>query len=112
VSIAHDASQYLRVLCHQLYEPRTPQQVYRDVSDLADCVRYLQQASRQLAEQLHRARLANEIRIDNMSSSFPDPVGEAIARLMDSNGRAADLYTLLNRAGQAASHLYSKDADE
>jgi hypothetical protein len=112
MSTANNAAESLRALCHELYEPRAPQDVGRDVSDLADCIRYIQQASRQLAEQLHRARLANEIKIDDMSSSFPDPVGEAIARLMDSNGRAADLYTLLDRAGQAASHLYSKDDDE
>ena len=112
MSTANSAAESLRALCHELYEPRTPQEVYRDVSDLADCVRYIQQSSRQLAEQLHRARLADLIEVVSGPSSFNDPTGEAIARLMDTNGRAADLYLLLNRAGQAASHLYSKDVGE
>ena len=108
MSTAKNAAENLRALCHELYEPRTAQDVYRDITDLADCARYMQQSARQLAEQLHRARLAGEIEIDSSPSSFPDPTGEAIARLTDVNGRAADLYTLLDRAGQAASHLYSK----
>ena len=109
MSTAKNAAENLRALCHELYEPRTVQDVYRDISDLADCARYMQQSARQLAQQLHRGRLAGEIEIDSRPSSFPDPTGEAIARLTDTNGRAADLYTLLDRAGQAASHLYSKD---
>ena len=112
MSTAKDAAENLRALCHELYEPRTAQDVYRDVSDLADCARYMQQSARQLAEQLRRADWAGEIEIDGSPSSFPDPTGEAIARLMDSNGRATDLYTLLDRAGQASSHLYSKEPVE
>ena len=102
----------LRKLCHALYEPHTAPEVYRHVSDLADAASFIQQAARQCAQQLHALRLAGDIGVDSLPSSFNDPTASAISLLADANGRASDLYVLLDRAGQAASHLTSKEAGE
>jgi hypothetical protein len=102
----------LRALCHELYEPQSVSEIYQHIKDIADASSYIQQCSRQLADQLHKLCLDGALAVDNLPSSYPDPVAAAIAYLSDSVGSAAHLSDRLQSAGGAASHLYQKDTGE
>lgn len=51
---AERAAERMRALCHELYQPTTPQEAYQIVGSLDQAMRAFEQSCRQIADQLER----------------------------------------------------------